>query len=88
MNHYFTFDRINNERILSFYSRKPLDFGGAALEAEGRRKLIESIEADFGYKFRAVKQCTGDRAGGRPSHRPPRSRAGNPHGGLPERFPL
>ena len=58
MNHYFTFDRINNERILSFYSRKPLDFGGAALEAEGRRKLIESIEADFGYKFRAVKQCT------------------------------
>ena len=38
MNHYFTFDRINNERILSFYSRKPLDFGGAALEAEGRRK--------------------------------------------------
>ena len=58
MDHYFTFDRINNERILSFYSRKPLDFGGAALEAEGRRKLIESIEADFGYKFRAVKQCT------------------------------
>ena len=58
MNQYFTFDRINNERILSFYSRKPLDFGGAALEAEGRKKLIESIEADFGYKFRAVKQCT------------------------------
>ena len=25
MNRYFTFDRINNERILSFYSRKPLD---------------------------------------------------------------
>ena len=49
MNQYFTFDRINNERILSFYSRKPLDFGGAALEAEGRKKLIESIEADFGH---------------------------------------
>ena len=58
MDHYFTFDRINNERILSFYSRKPIDFGGAALEADGRKKLIESIEADFGYKFRAVKQCT------------------------------
>ena len=58
MNHYFTFDRINNDKILSFYSRKPLDFGGATLEADGRKKLIESIEADFGYKFRTVKQCT------------------------------
>jgi len=43
MNHYFTFDRINNERILSFYSRKPLDFGGAALEAEGRKVNAKSI---------------------------------------------
>ena len=83
MNRYFTFDRINNERILSFYSRKPLDFGGATLEADGRKKLIESIEADFGYKFRTVKQCTKQVHGDSPG-----SRAGNPHGGLPERFPL
>ena len=58
MDKYFTFDRINNEKILSFYSRKPVDFGGKALEAGGRESLIESIESDFGYKFRAVKQCT------------------------------
>lgn len=58
MDKYYTFDRINNERILSFYSRKPVDFGGHALEADGRKKLIQSIESDFGYKFRAVKQCT------------------------------
>ena len=58
MNKYYTFDRINNDKILSFYSRKPVDFGGPALETEGREKLIRSIESDFGYKFRAVKQCT------------------------------
>ena len=58
MEKYYTFDRINNEKILSFYSRKPLDFGGPAFEGEGRRKLIETIETDFGYRFRAVKQCT------------------------------
>ena len=55
---YYTFDRINNDKILSFYSQKPIDFGGPALEEEGRRKLIGEIESDFGYKFRAVKQCT------------------------------
>ena len=58
MDRYYTFDRINNDKILSFYSRKPVDFGGPALETEGREKLIRSIESDFGYKFRAVKQCT------------------------------
>ncbi len=58
MDKYYTFDRINNDRILSFYSRKPLDFAGAAAEGEGRKKLIESIEHDFHYKFRAVKHCT------------------------------
>ena len=58
MDKYYTFDRINNEKILSFYSRKPIDFGGSALEEEGREKLIKSIEEDFGYRFRAVKQCT------------------------------
>ena len=58
MDKYYTFDRINNEKVLSFYSRKPIDFGGPAAEGEGRRKLIEMIEADFGYRFRAVKQCT------------------------------
>ena len=58
MDKYYTFDRINNEKVLSFYSRKPIDFGGPAAEGEGRRKLIEMIEADFGYRFRAVKQST------------------------------
>ena len=48
MGRYYTFDRINNEEILSFYSKKPMDFGGAALEAEGRRELIGEIENDFG----------------------------------------
>ena len=58
MENYYTFDRINNENILSFYSKKPLDFGGAFLEGEGRRKLIEKIETDFGYRFRKIKKCT------------------------------
>ena len=39
MDRYYTFDRINNDKILSFYSRKPVDFVGPALEAEGREKL-------------------------------------------------
>ena len=58
MGNYYTFDRINNERVLSFYSKKPMDFGGTALEGEGRRRLIEEIESDFGYRFRAVVKCT------------------------------
>ena len=58
MGRYYTFDRINNSRILSFYSKKPMDFGGSALEGEGRQKLIEEIESDFGYKFRSVVKCT------------------------------
>ncbi len=58
MDKYYTFDRINNDKILSFYSRKPVDFGGPALKAEGREKLIRSIESDFGYRFRSIKQCT------------------------------
>ena len=58
MDRYFKFDRINNEKILSFYSRKPIDFGGRALTEEGRRELIGQIETDFGYRFREVKQCT------------------------------
>ena len=55
---YYTFDRINSDKILSFYSKKPLDFGGSALEGEGRERLIRQIEKDFGYRFRAVKKCT------------------------------
>ena len=58
MGNYFTFDRINNDEILSFYSRKPMDFGGPALEGEGRKALIGEIEQDLGYKFRYVAKCT------------------------------
>ena len=58
MGSYYKFDRLNSDRVLSFYSRKPMDFGGAALEGEGRRKLIEEIERDFGYRFRCVAKCT------------------------------
>lgn len=58
MDQYFTFDRINNDRIMSFYSRKPIDFGGSAAEGEGRRRLIEKIEDDFNYRFRSVVKCT------------------------------
>ena len=57
MGNYYTFDRINNDRVLSFYSKKPMDFGGSALEGEGRKKLIEEIEGDFGYRFRCVAKC-------------------------------
>ena len=58
MGNYYTFDRINNEKILSFYSKKPMDFGGDALAGDGRQRLIEEIESDFGYRFRAVAKCT------------------------------
>lgn len=58
MGNYFQFDRINNDRILSFYSKKPMDFGGAALEGEKRQELIEEIERDLGYHFRSVAKCT------------------------------
>ena len=58
MGNYFTFDRINNDEILSFYSRKPMDFGGPALEGDGRKALIGEIEQDLGYKFRYVAKCT------------------------------
>ena len=58
MGSYYKFDRLNSDRVLSFYSQKPMDFGGAALEGEGRRKLIEEIERDFGYRFRCVAKCT------------------------------
>ena len=58
MNQYYTFDRINNDRILSFYSKKPLDFGGASLTGRGREELIAQIESDFGYHFRSVVRCT------------------------------
>ena len=55
---YYMFKRINNARILSLYSKKPMDFGGARLEGEGREQLIAGIERDFGYHFRKVKKCT------------------------------
>ena len=58
MEKYYQFDRIGNDRVLSFYSKKPMDFGGEALTEEGRRRMISEIESDFDYKFRAVKQCT------------------------------
>ena len=40
---YYMFKRINNARILSLYSKKPMDFGGARLEGEGREQLIAGI---------------------------------------------
>ena len=58
MNQYYTFDRINNDRVLSFYSKKPMNFGGTALEGSGRQQLIGQIESDFGYQFRSVVKCT------------------------------
>jgi hypothetical protein len=63
MNRYYTFDRINNDRILSFYSQKPMDFGGPALEGEGRAKLIRQIE-DFTAKAEGQITTKSDRAEG------------------------
>ena len=58
MTKYFTFDRLNNDRILSLYSKKPMDFNTSIVGEEGKRLLYEQIEQDFGYSFRKVKKCT------------------------------
>ena len=63
MGNYFTFDRINNDEILSFYSRKPMDFGGPALEGEGRKALIGEIEQDLGQVHAAGSRAQSGHCG-------------------------
>lgn len=55
---YHIYDGMNDDRVQSLYSAKPMDFHIGEEETEDRERLLAEIEADFGYRFRSVAKCS------------------------------
>ncbi len=55
MGNYYTFERLNNDKVLSLYSKRPMNCNVDVIGIEGKKKLIEEIENDFNYKFKKVQ---------------------------------
>ena len=51
MANYFVFDNLNNDKVLSLYSKKPMDFCYKANREDG----FKEIEKDFNYRFKKIK---------------------------------
>ena len=51
---YFLFERLNNDRVVSLFTKKPLD-----LHAEDgeRRRILSGIGSDLGYSFGKTVKC-------------------------------
>ena len=46
---------LNDEKVLSFYTKKPIDLNGRIFTGKEREELIRQFEEDFEYSFRAIK---------------------------------
>ncbi len=50
MSNYFTFKELNNDKVMSLYSKKPLDFSYNA----DRETLFKNVEKDFNISFKKI----------------------------------
>ena len=45
---------MNDEGVLSLYTKKPMDFSVKSVDRQARAAVVAEIEEDFGYRFRKV----------------------------------